>query len=99
MTTINDTIEKEIEKFKEQFPDGGDGFGADYEGMHNFLRSFAYTLLSSRDKAWVTKASNTIAQQMIDYANTPLKKRRNAYKELYEARIRIEALTRTKEEK
>ena len=57
-----------------------------------WLKKTIVKLLSRQREEMRVLASNTIAGQMVEYANTPLKERKDTYKELYKARRRVESV-------
>ena len=74
---------KELWKYRYRFRDD-----VGYREVEEFIHS----LLSRQQKETRVLASNTIAGQMVEYVNTPLKERKDPYEELYKARRRVESV-------
>ena len=63
------------------------GFGIDTEKEQVIkIKSFITQGLAKERERIITEIDRKVVDQMIKYANTPLKERKNAYDELYEVR-------------
>ena len=85
-------MKKKIKQFEEKWcPDKGSGFISPLCHIDD-IDLLLKAQKEENDKEWRRRADTLIADQMKEFANTELSKRRNAFDELYEVRKKINLL-------